>query len=58
MSNSKKRKLEERLKHSCCNGYVYYDGRAGDDAIFIHTDECPVGQQEKAEQDYWDMEGR
>ena len=24
-------------QNTCCNGYVYYDGRMGDDPIYMHN---------------------
>ena len=50
--------LEEKLKHNCCNGEVYYDGRCGDSPIFIHDKNCPVGKRQKLEDEYWSMDSR
>jgi hypothetical protein len=51
-------KREEAAKHTCCNGYVYYDGRCGDGPIFIHDKHCAQGKREDAEWDYWSRERR
>ena len=52
------RKAEEAAKYSCCDGYVYFDGRCGDGPIFIHEKHCKVGKDEAARQDYWNSERR
>lgn len=61
MENNKNRSkiiIQENLKHTCCNGQVYYDGRCGDGPIYIHQEGCPVGKREKLEADYWNMDTR
>ena len=45
-------------ENNCCNGYVYYDGRAGDLPIFVHDKHCPRGKQEAYEQQAWDCDRR
>lgn len=50
--------LTEAMKHNCCNGHVYYDGRCGDGPIYIHADNCPEGKLEKLRYDYWGMDRR
>jgi hypothetical protein len=50
--------LEEEMKHRCCDGHVYYDGRCGDGPIYIHEEGCPVGRREKREEEYWSMDRR
>lgn len=58
MKSRKEIITEEEAKHSCCDGYVYFDGRCGDGPIFIHEQGCREGKREQAEYDYWEQERR
>ena len=45
--------IKRKAEKYCCDGYVYYDGRCGDDSIFIHEKSCKVGKKEQRMWDYW-----
>lgn len=58
MDLNKGRILEEESKYNCCNGYVYFDGRCGDNPIYIHEKNCRFGRRESIEHQRWNNEKR